>query len=223
MTVDISAADRRFSGTPRPRGHRPAPAGTGRRLFAGIGLAGAMAGAAAFAAAPASATSGLANGSFETPVVRPGTFQTFAGGQFIGPWRVTGASVDLIGAGFWQAADGRQSLDLSGGAAGGVIQTFSTRPGVRYEVIYSLAGNPQGPPAVKTGQVFINGALAQNFSFDVTGHTIANMGYVTRAVTFRATGVSTTVQFTSTTNTAFGPVIDDVGVDRCGCGVQGAE
>ncbi|GAB3988425.1 hypothetical protein GCM10029978_110780 [Actinoallomurus acanthiterrae] len=72
---------------------------------------------------------------------------------------------------------------------------------------------------MKTGQVFINGGLAQNFSFDTTGHTPANMGYVTRAVRFRATGVSSTVQFSSTTNSAFGPVIDDVAVDRCGCGV----
>ncbi|MEV0403034.1 choice-of-anchor C family protein [Actinoallomurus sp. NPDC050550] len=216
MAIDATSADRFASDAPRARGGRPT---TLRRLCAGAGLAGALAGAAAFAAAPANATSGLADGSFESPVVRPGTFQDFAAGQSIGPWRVTNGSVDLIGAGFWQAADGRQSLDLSAGSAGGVTQTFSTRPGVVYEVIYALAGNPDGSPAVKTGQVFINGALAQNFSFDITGHTRANMGYVTRAVRFRATGVATTVQFSSTTNTAYGPVIDDVAVDRCGCGV----
>ncbi|MCO6008251.1 choice-of-anchor C family protein [Actinoallomurus purpureus] len=219
MAIDATPAGRFASDAPRLRGCRPTHARPWRRLCAGAGLAAALAGSAAFAAAPANATSGLADGSFETPVVTPGTFQTFSSGQLIGPWRVTNGSVDLIGGGFWQASDGRQSLDLSGGSAGGVTQTFATRPGVIYEVIYALAGNPQGSPAVKTGQVFINGALAQNFSFDVTGHTVANMGYVTRAVRFRATGVSSTVHFSSTTNSAYGPVIDDVGVDRCGCGV----
>jgi choice-of-anchor C domain-containing protein len=204
MAIDATSADRFASDGPRPRGGRPTHARPWRRLCAGAGLAGALAGSAAFVAAPAYATSGPADGSFESPAVRPGTFQDFSAGQFIGPWRVTNGSVDLIGAGFWQAADGRQSLDLSGGSAGGVTQTFSTRPGVVYEVIYA---------------VFINGALAQNFSFNIIGHTRANMGYVTRAVRFRAIGVSTTVQFSSTTNSAYGPVIDDVGVDRCGCGV----
>lgn len=76
---------------------------------------------------------------------------------------------------------------------------------------------------MKTGQVLINGALAQSFSVDATGHTLAKLGYVTKAVGFQAIDVSTTVQFNSTTNTGFGPIIDEVAVDRCGCAVRGAK
>ncbi|GAB3988428.1 hypothetical protein GCM10029978_110790 [Actinoallomurus acanthiterrae] len=144
MAIDATPADRFASDGPRLRGGRTDHARSWRRLCAGAGLAGALAGSAAFAATPANATSGLADGSFENPVVTPGTFRTFDAGQLIGPWRVTSGSVDLIGAGFWQASDGRQSLDLSGRSAGGVAQTFATRPGVMYEVIYALAGNSRG-------------------------------------------------------------------------------
>jgi hypothetical protein len=39
------------------------------------------------------------------------------------------------------------------------------------------------------------------------------MGYVMKEVEFFATGTSTTVQFSSTTSGAFGPVIDNVRLD----------
>jgi choice-of-anchor C domain-containing protein len=203
--ADVRIADHRGGG-----GHR-------RWIHRCVGLALVLTATGAFAASPAQATTGLANGSFEQPTVRAGTFQTFPVGQAIGAWNVSGGSVDLIGNGFWQAADRHQSVDLSGNVAGAVRQTFTTRPGVRYEVIYALAGNPDGAPSVKTGQVIINGSLAQNFTFNTAGHTRQNMGYVTRAVAFRATGVSTTLQFSSTTAGAYGPVLDDVSVEKCGC------
>ncbi|MCX4581333.1 choice-of-anchor C family protein [Streptomyces sp. NBC_01571] len=188
-----------------------------------------LAGAGAAVAAPAKgpiATHGLAasslafsrfdDGSFETPTVPPATFQTFTAGQTIGPWQVTSGTADLIGAGYWQAAEGDQSLDLNGNNPGSVSQTFTTVPGTQYTVTYALAGNFGGPPTVKTGQVRIDGQDVQNFSFDVTGKTRTNMGYINRQVTFVATGTSTTLSFASTTpNSAWGPVIDDVTVKPC--------
>ena len=96
-------------------------------------------------AALALALTGFSNGGFETPVVVPGTFQDFAAGASLGEWRVSQGNVDLIGAGFWQAADGVQSVDFDGSAfplTGGVIQTFSTVPLLKYRVTYTLAGNP---------------------------------------------------------------------------------
>ncbi|MCW2879835.1 MAG: hypothetical protein JWQ95_3935 [Sphaerisporangium sp.] len=199
-------------------GQGPRRAGGGnrwRRLRAGAGLAGALAGLAAVTAAPADATSGHSNGSFETPVVRPNTFQTFSEGRSIGAWSVSGGTVDLVGQGFWQAADGAQSLDLNGSGPGEVSQTFSTLPLVKYEIGYRLAGNPAAAPAVKTGQVWIGGDVAQNFSFDTTGKSFADMGYVQQKVTFVATGLSATVRFNSTVPGAWGPVIDDVTVKSC--------
>jgi choice-of-anchor C domain-containing protein len=168
-----------------------------------------------FAAAPANAATAFGDGGFETPVVAPHTFVTIFAGQPIGPWTVTSGNVDLIGAGFWQAAAGVQSLDLDGGQAGAVSQTFATSPLFAYEVSFALAGNPVDLPVVKTGQVIVNGQVALNFSFDTTGKTEANMGYVHREFAFKATGNATTIEFASTTAGAFGPVIDDVQVEPC--------
>jgi choice-of-anchor C domain-containing protein len=169
-----------------------------------------------FAAAPASAaTPAFSDGGFESPVVAPHTFVTIFAGQPLGAWTVTKGNVDLIGAGFWQAADGVQSLDLDGTQAGAVGQTFATSPLFAYEVSFALAGNPVDLPLVKTGQVLVNGQVALNFSFDTTGKTEAKMGYVHREFVFQATGNATTLEFASTSAGAFGPVIDDVEVQPC--------
>jgi choice-of-anchor C domain-containing protein len=180
-------------------------------------LTAALVGMGVLAAMPAGAAAGLQNGSFETPVVAPGAWQVYSAGQSIGPWEVTGGSVDLFGAGTVQAADGHQAVDLSGNSAGAISQTFSTLPGEWYELVFALAGNTRPVPVVKTGQIFIDGDFRDDFSFDVTGKTNSNMGWVTESVRFRATGVSTTVEFVSTTARAWGPVIDAVSVDRCAC------
>jgi choice-of-anchor C domain-containing protein len=156
------------------------------------------------------------DGSFETPKAPANSFQTFSAGQLIGPWQVASGTVDLIGAGFWQASEGDQSVDLNGNNTGTVSQTFTTVPGTTYTVTYSLAGNPDAAPTVKTGNIQIGGQVFQDFSFNVAGKTRTNMGYVRRQVTFVATTASTTLTFASTTpNSAAGPVLDDVTVQPC--------
>jgi choice-of-anchor C domain-containing protein len=175
-------------------------------------------GMAVVAATPAQALTGIGNASFETPVVTPNTFVNLGAGASIGAWTVTQGHVDHIGAGFWQAADGVQSVDLSGSSlplAGGVAQSFTTVPLLKYRVSYKLAGNPGGAPVIKTGQVLANGNVIQSFSFDVTGKTFANMGYVHKVATFIASGLVSTIEFQSSNNTAYGPVLDDVDVDSC--------
>lgn len=147
-----------------------------RHLRAGAAMIAVLCGMGAFTAIPASAATParagtwtqFSDGSFETPVVAPNTFQRFYNGQSIGPWTVTG-DVDLSGAGFWQTADGAQSLDLDGANIGAVSQTFSTIPLEAYEVSFALAGNFDGPPTIKDGEVLVNGQVAKSFSFDTTG------------------------------------------------------
>ncbi|MFI1869899.1 choice-of-anchor C family protein [Streptomyces jumonjinensis] len=170
---------------------------------------------AALAAPSAAAVSRFDDGSFEYPTAPANSFTSIASGQSIGPWKVTSGAVDLIGAGFWQAAEGDQSVDLNAAQAGAVAQTFSTVAGRTYTVTYALAANPAGGPAVKTGEVLVNGQNFQDFSFDSTGKTFAAMGYVQRQVTFVANGPTTTLGFASTLPGAYGPVIDDVRVTTC--------
>ncbi|MEU9123074.1 choice-of-anchor C family protein [Streptomyces sp. NPDC048506] len=195
---------------------------TAAALLAGSGTAMAAptpgSGPAGRPAASPTAVSRFDDGSFETPAVEPHAFRTVSAGQSIGPWKVTGGTVDLIGTGYWQAAEGDQSVDLNGMEPGAVAQTFATTPGTSYTVTYSLSGNPQlgHVPAVKTGKVLIDGQNVQDFSFDVSGTTEAEMGYVRRQLTFVARGTSMTLGFASTTaHSATGPVVDDVTVERC--------
>jgi choice-of-anchor C domain-containing protein len=185
------------------------------RTLAAAALCLAALGTTAIAPADATSAAWFSDGSFETPTAPADSFATYAAGQNIGPWTVTTGTVDLIGAGYWQAADGKQSLDLDGYNAGGVAQTFATVPGAEYAVSYSLAGNPDGGPAVRTGEVLINGNVTQDFSFNVTGKTPTDMDYMTEYLTFWATGSQTTLGFLSTTPGAYGPVIDDVHVAAC--------
>ncbi|WP_374986967.1 choice-of-anchor C family protein [Streptomyces fradiae] len=168
-------------------------------------------------ATPASAVSRFDGGSFEYPAAPANSFTTVGAGQSVGPWKVTAGAVDLIGGGFWQAAEGEQSVDLNAAQAGAVAQTFTTAAGRQYTVTYSLAANPEGGPAVKTGRVLVDGQNFQDFSFDSTGRARAAMGYVTRQFTFVANGPTTTLGFASTVGGAYGPVVDDVRVDEACC------
>lgn len=153
---------------------------------------------------------------FENPVVPANGFVTFVAGQPMGVWTVTRGDVHLIGQNFWQAAEGVQSLDLDGAVNGGVAVAFHTIPLFAYRVSYALAGNPDSGPTVKTGKVRVNGATAQEFTFDITGKSRANMGYVKKSFAVLATSGSMTLEFISTTTPGgWGPVIDDVVVEKC--------
>lgn len=173
----------------------------------------------AFLAAPAASPAPVASSAqltFETPVVAPNTFQLFSAGQQMGSWTVTRGDVHLIGDGFWQAADGVQSVDLDGGVNGGVARTFTTTPLLSYRLSYALAGNFVAAPVVKTGHVSIDGQVRQQFTFDTTGATFQDMNYTRKHVVFVATGFHTTIEFVSTTTPqGWGQVIDDVDVELC--------
>ncbi|MGW2253119.1 choice-of-anchor C family protein [Kitasatospora sp. NPDC001660] len=191
-----------------------------RRTRTAAAVAVLVAASTAFAV-PAHATGGhrsfshFDNGSFESPKASANGFTDLVAGQTVGPWVITAGSVDLIGAGFWQAAEGDQSLDLNGGDSGAIAQTFTTVPGVTYSVTYALAGNPEGGPALRTGRALIDGQDFQNFSFDVTGKTKTAMGYVGRQFSFVAQNSATTLGFQSTVAGAYGPVLDNIQVKEC--------
>lgn len=128
-------------------------------------------------------------------------------------WVVTAGDIDYMDGAFWQASDGDYSLDLSGTQAGSIAQTFDTQPGTSYEVIFALAGNPDGGvPAVKVLRVLATGGVAVDYSFAPQGHSTSAMGWVDQTYTFTATGASTTLSFTSLANANSGPALDNVRV-----------
>jgi choice-of-anchor C domain-containing protein len=190
-----------------------------RRFLVTTGVLAALAGLSAVTATPAAATVGcsrvLQNG-FERPVAAAHTFDLFVAGQQMGAWTVTRGDVHLIGAGFWQAAEGVQSLDLDGSINGAVALSFPTLPLFTYRISYALAGNPDSGPAIKTGHVLVNGHVIQELAFDITGKNRTNMGYVRHGFAFLSLGGAATLEFVSTTTPGgYGPVLDDVVIEKC--------
>lgn len=146
------------------------------------------------------------NGSFETGPA-PGSFATLAGGNTsITGWTVTGNSIDYIGS-YWQPGDGSRSIDLNGNAQGGIQQTFDTILNQVYRVTFLMAGNPDGPPVIKTLT-----ASAGSFSgnFTAAAGTRTNMGWTQKSFSFTAQGTSTTLSFASQDATAYGAALDRV-------------
>lgn len=141
------------------------------------------------------------NGNFETATVDPdGAFVTLPlGSMQITGWTVVSGDIDYIG-GYWIPPNGTtRSLDLVGDqSVGGVQQTFDTVPGSTYQVSFDVAGNPDGPPIIKPLRVTA-GSVVQNYTFDTTGKSKANMGWVTNQLSFTASGASTTLTFISDT------------------------
>ena len=143
----------------------------------------------------------ITNGSFETGPTVPGDLiAVFDGSTAINGWQVTQDDIDYIGT-LWASSHGVRSLDLDNSTGfGGIMQTFTTTPGVMYLVTFDLAGNPyreHSDPYTKHMGVSAAGQSAE-FSFDTSGKSLPNtMGWVTRNWQFTANSTSTTLAFYS--------------------------
>jgi choice-of-anchor C domain-containing protein len=171
------------------------------------------------AAIPISVKANITNGSFEDGA-DPGTFHTLDGGSTaITGWTVIGTTgaIDYIGS-YWSASDGVRSLDLNGNPGpGGVSQVVSTTPGMKYEVTFDMAGNPDGDPTEKWMFVAAIGSITppQPFGFDTTGHSTNLMGWETMQYTFVANSDNTTLQFVSMIqDSPYGPALDNVSMTQ---------
>ncbi|MSU23907.1 MAG: DUF642 domain-containing protein [Opitutus sp.] len=65
---------------------------------------------------------------------------------------------------------------------------------------------------MKRTRVSVNNTAgtSQDYSFDTTGRTLANMGWTTQTFTFTASAATTTLSFASQENSAYGPALDNV-------------
>jgi choice-of-anchor C domain-containing protein len=152
---------------------------------------------------------------FEAPAVT-GQFRRLPTGSRIGPWTVTAGTVDLSTSDLWQTPAGRQTLDLDGDTNGTISTTIPARPLTGYRVTYTLAANPAGAPLRKTGEVRVNGRTAQRFTFDTSLTSLSKMAYTTRTLYTFTRSSQLRLDFASTTTPAgYGPVLDDVRVEKC--------
>lgn len=176
---------------------------TGRKLVGAVvaSLSG-MLGMVMLTASPALAAA-FSDGSFETPDIAT-NFQVFTTGQMIGPWQVTGTSVDLVDGVLngTPGSDGVQWIDLAGSPGpGGLQQSFDTVNGQQYTVSYDVGNRC----AVSTdARAFVNGVLVDSVTF------ATNSPFVTRTFVFAATGPSTSLAFDTTSTTNCGTSLDNV-------------
>jgi choice-of-anchor C domain-containing protein len=159
----------------------------------------------------------LLNGSFE---IAPGQTdfafynRLIAGSTDIAGWIATGSDLDWVNAGYWDAADGKKSVDLAGQYLGGIKQTFATNIGQIYTVSFDLSGNPDNGTGDKIVAVSAGNVSGLQFTYSVTGaNSHTNMAYSLETFSFTATSPSTTLSFVDFSPENWGPVIDNVDVE----------
>jgi choice-of-anchor C domain-containing protein len=183
----------------------------------------AVAGSALVAAPVFAATSLVTNGDFETPVISGAFLQT----STLSGWTVVSGDVDIVRS-YWTPAQGDQSIDLWGCAANGIIrQALTTSGSTAYNLSFFLAGNPveggvntAGP---RTGVVRVGttpgGAdlVTQNLTFNTSGKSLTNMGWITQSINFAASSGTTYLEFEDTSNAPGQPcqgiALDDIRVE----------
>ncbi|MEA2664474.1 MAG: hypothetical protein QOI11_1418 [Candidatus Eremiobacteraeota bacterium] len=175
---------------------------------------------AAGCATAASAQGGnlIRNGDFEASGPVAAWLSLHAGSSAIPGWRITSGYVDVVGR-WWQPAGGSDSLEVGTPGPGAVEQSVATVPGRRYRLGFALAGNPEGPPRVKT-LIVSAGPVRRAFTFDSAGRTRQNMGWRTQTLDFTAAASTTTIGFARTDGSPrsgwYGPAVDDVSLTPLG-------
>jgi choice-of-anchor C domain-containing protein len=150
----------------------------------------------------------LSNHSFEVGT-DPGEVVVLApGSKDIDGWSVVGGNVLYVGT-RWKAAHGLRSIGLPCGA--GIVQTLNTDPGGSYEVRFSMAGDPNVRPAVKSVTLSF-GDTRRVFTFDTTGRSVGDMGWDSRSWIFTAAAETTTVTFQSPAAECSTVAVDNVRV-----------
>ena len=157
------------------------------------------------------------NGSFEA--VQPGTKCVVATN---GMWIVDRSSVDFTADdGFhWQAAQGTNSVDLSGSFGcsptldGSIHQDLPTQVGASYKLRFALAGNFASGPQVKEMWLLWGGTNVAILFFDTAGRNGTNMGWTYYEFILAANNSTTRLTFQTPILTGYGPVIDDVSVEQ---------
>lgn len=166
---------------------------------------------------PAMAGPILINGSFELgPPPQHHDDEIFTGSSALVGWTVFGTvSIDYLNPP-WRVSDGLHAIDLDGrnSFGSGVLQTFETRAGRKYQVQFDLSGNPDGGPAQKRVRVAV-GDFTQDYMFEVLiGQPISEISWQRIHFSFEATAATSALSFTSLSPTAnsYGALIDDVKV-----------
>jgi choice-of-anchor C domain-containing protein len=215
-----------------------APPGTGTVNVTAVGPGGTSEVTAATRFTYVTATTGpvrlaadtlVTSGGFEPPgAATVSSFESLkgpTGAAKLGPgWEIVAGSIDLVGPASGQAAEGVQFVDLNGNdpiGPGTISQVVNTLPGHVYRLSFRMAGNPNGDPVVKTLDASF-GTTTQSFSFNITGHTNLNLGWVEQTLDTLSCESEQRITLRTTTTGQRGPNVDAVSVVDIGLGPPGA-
>jgi choice-of-anchor C domain-containing protein len=151
----------------------------------------------------------LFHSGFESPSAGS-LYTVLRAGDSVDGWTVEAGTIEIVGT-YWVAAEGNQSIDLSGifEQAGTIYRDVATLPGSSYVLRFAFAGNA-ADEAVKEAKVFWDDAQIADLTVDTTGRSFSNMGWTYYEYTLKATNNVTRIRFQSLTFNSLGPVIDDV-------------
>ena len=164
----------------------------------------------ACAVVPASAAT-IVNGSFETQGVGSFTGRTLlpAGSTALTGWKVDSGNIDLVST-YWNASNGRNSVDLNGTTRGSISTTIlGMIVGRVYDITFDMAANPDSTPNTKVLSV-ASGLDQQSFLRQRAGSTRAAMNWATMLFSITATSVNQLLTFRSLSTGAAGAAIDNV-------------
>jgi choice-of-anchor C domain-containing protein len=185
--------------------------------FAGIWAAGSRGKCGTNAPPPPPGENLVFNGSFELGI-DPGELRQIdaPNSTAITGWTVESGNIDYYGSA-WVAGDGNRSLDMSGTTAGTISQLVSGfTVGQTYRLSFLMAGNPgliPPLPAVKRLRATIGSSSAvQEYSFDATGHSAGDLGWILRTLNFTASSSTMTLRFVSLTDGLGGAALDKVSI-----------
>jgi choice-of-anchor C domain-containing protein len=164
----------------------------------------------------------VTNGSFENTTAPTTTNSTVLAGDSttIQGWTVvtpsmygpSGGSVDLTANAYWNAEDGKYSIDLAGTSSepGGIYQDVPTTPGVEYSLSYWTAVNgDQAPGQPHTMDVVVGDTTVASIDALSAGRPLQ---WVQQTTLITATSSSTHIEFDDATvgDTIQGPALDNV-------------
>ena len=157
----------------------------------------------------------ILNGGFEKNTPINGWLTFSYNSHQLKNWKIEKGSIDLVG-NYWQSSEGRNSIDLCGSSRGIISQTINTIPNEEYILKFDLSGNPDNQ-GVKYLKVKVNNDT-KIFTFDTRGKNKHQMGWVTKTIRFKANSYNTKITFIAMDKNpyVFGPVIDNVRVERVG-------
>jgi len=154
----------------------------------------------------------VTNGSFESDSCSGGFETLTAGSTAISGWTVTSGTVDWMCT-LWESQDGERDLDMTGYSDGTITQDIVTESGKIYTMTFWMAGNPAGGNPIKSMTVSAD-STSETYTFDTTGKSFTDMGWVQKTLVFIADDASTTLTFTSNGDTFYGPTLDNVSVEE---------